>query len=106
MTLETETCPTCGNVRLLHGPRWDPLLCPLPDPDPDEPPELAPALDDLAYRCGFEIRPERVGNFWVWLIRIKDRSVPSALPHDPASHDQRLFDFLTGYSLGMHHIPF
>ncbi|AMV16947.1 hypothetical protein [Planctomyces sp. SH-PL14] len=106
MTLETEKCPTGGNVRLIHGPRWDPLLCPLPDPDPDEPPELAPALDDLAYRCGFAVRPERVGNFWVWLISIKDRPVPSAIAHDPASHDQRLFDFLTGYSLGMHHIPF
>lgn len=103
MTMEVIRCPHCGQGRLSELSADPDLQI---DPEPPTP-ELSPGLEKLRRKCVFGIEPTRTESGWTWVITDQHgRLVDVLIDHNPENHDQRLWDFLTGYSLGMNHIPF
>jgi len=100
-------CIGCHGTGFVPGEEGEPLDCPRCIQ-----PKLSPALEQLRFECQLGIKAVDVGDcpegvLWVWQLSDNTtKPMPVAIEHGRSNHDQRLLDFLTGYRLGMRHIPF
>lgn len=84
-----------------------------PGPPPERP-TLPPGLVKLRDQCGLLVLPVIVGKhadgtpLWTWGVwdAGTGKELAWSCRHSPETYEQRLWDFLTGYSTGMSAFPF